>query len=630
MIVRELLTRLGYQVDERGIEKAKGALGGLKKFAAGLALGATFVAATKSAIGMAVQMENLQANFEVLLGSAEKAKKFSDEMIAFAAKTPYALGTISDVAKGLLSYDVNVQDTTKYLGQLGDIALGSEEKLQRMGLILGKVASAGKMDAQDLMQFIAAGFNPLVELSKTTGKSMLQLRNDMSQGKISFEMLTGTLQSATAEGGKFFGGMAKGAATLSGIWSTALDTVRLALGKMAAAFFPLMKQILQMVAALDFTALEAFFARAATGVQEMVTTISQSHAMPALLELRDAFLGLLAAIRGTATELGDGSVWRGLANLLIDVIATAANLAKAFIWVGRAFTWVMSLLGPLTGMMGPLLVLMMAMWSVNLVMQILASAAAANIFSVAMFGVSKAHIVATLSTAKATIAFIAEALALKQIGLAAHFAGAGLKAMALVPVPHFIALGIILAGLLYTINQINAAEQKALKEIQQQAEEREFQRAQGMWADRRGAVAKTRKEIEALKAAGVSEGDTRISELRERLANEEMLLRVHSKALDKASDERAVRLGRKKDESAPDFNATVDMAGQGAQVEMQKMIDGKSRQTNVTNNVSVDVSVPTDSHGGTPLTAGGVKDIANQAMRAALSVEMQKILIATL
>lgn len=629
MIVRELLTKLGYQVDEKGIEHAKDALGGLKKFAAGLALGATFVAATKSAIGMALQMENLQSNFEVLLGSADKAKKFSDELVAFAAKTPYALGSIFDVAAGLLTYDVSIQDTTKYLGQLGDIALGSEEKMASMGRILGQIASSGRMQGQDLMQFINAGFNPLVELSKMTGRSVLDLRKDMEQGKISFEMVTEAMRVATSEGGKFYKGMEKGSKTLSGMWSTAIDTIRLALGKMANAFFPLMKQVLAYISAIDFSGMEAFFERTAAGVQEMVTTIQNSYALPALLEVRAAFMQLLAAIRETVTEVGDGNVWQFLARVLIQVIGAVATITKAFIWFGRAVVWVSQLLGPFRELLAPLLFLMTAMWSLNLITQIIMATFAAKGFAVAMFGVSAAQMAAGIATAKTTLAFIWEALALKQIGLAAHFAGGALKAMALVPVPHFIALGVILAGLLYTINKINEAEAKALKEIQDQAEEKEFQRAQGMWADRRVAVAKTRKEIEELKAAGVSESDGRIQDLKERLSNEEMLLRVHSRALDKAAEERNARLGKKPDE-APDFNASIDMAGQNASVEMQRLVDGQAKQTTVTNNVSVDVSVPTDSHGGTPLTAGGVKDIAHQAMRAALSVEMQKILIATL
>jgi hypothetical protein len=55
------------------------------------------------------------------------------------------------------------------------------------------------------MQLINAGFNPLEEMSKKTGKSIGQLKDEMAKGAISSQDVADAIASATGEGGKFNG-----------------------------------------------------------------------------------------------------------------------------------------------------------------------------------------------------------------------------------------------------------------------------------------------------------------------------------------------------------------------------------------------------------------------------------------
>ena len=87
-------------------------------------------------------------------------------------------------------------------------------------LAFAQVSSAGKLQGQDLLQMINAGFNPLQEISRTTGKSMASLKEQMSQGGITAKMVEQAFKSATAEGGMFNGMMEKQSQTLAGKWST--------------------------------------------------------------------------------------------------------------------------------------------------------------------------------------------------------------------------------------------------------------------------------------------------------------------------------------------------------------------------------------------------------------------------
>ena len=63
---------------------------------------------------------------------------------------------------------------------------------------------------------VNAGFNPLEEIARKTGKSIGELKNEMSKGAITSKMVQDAFISATSAGGKFFGMSSEGAKTLNG------------------------------------------------------------------------------------------------------------------------------------------------------------------------------------------------------------------------------------------------------------------------------------------------------------------------------------------------------------------------------------------------------------------------------
>jgi len=104
--------------------------------------------------------------------------------------------------------------------------MGDTNKMQSLTLAYAQMSSAGKLQGQDLLQMINAGFNPLQELVKMTGKSMGTLRKEMEKGKISSSMVETAFQHATSKGGLFFGMMDKMSQTTSGKFSTMVGTLK--------------------------------------------------------------------------------------------------------------------------------------------------------------------------------------------------------------------------------------------------------------------------------------------------------------------------------------------------------------------------------------------------------------------
>lgn len=193
-------------------------------------IGAGIGAITK----LGAEAEMTATTFEVLVGSQEKAKNMLDEITALADKSPFGKLDLTDSVKQMMGLNVTAEDAMTYMRQLGDISAGSKDKLQSLSLVMGQVYSAGKLNGTDLMQFINAGFNPLLELTKIYPKKTYeQLKEAMGKGLITKEHVAMAIEHATSEGGQFYNMTERTAKTVAGRWSSAVENV----SKMAVALF---------------------------------------------------------------------------------------------------------------------------------------------------------------------------------------------------------------------------------------------------------------------------------------------------------------------------------------------------------------------------------------------------------
>ena len=270
MVIEELFTKLGFQVDPKGIDKAKASLSGLKKWIGGLALGAGLVSLAKTGIEAAMTMEGLTAQFTVMTGSAEKAKGVISEIADFAAKTPFDKLGLSNAAKTLMAFGMEADKVVPTLKMLGDVAGSDQNKLNSLALVFGQIQSAGRLTGGDLLQLINQGFNPLNTLAKISGKSMSEMKDAMSEGRISADMVTLAFQAATSEGGLFFGNLEAQSQTLQGRISTLKDNFVTALQNMAEAFLPLMKAGVDVLIAFDWTPIVATVQSVAGGIGALI------------------------------------------------------------------------------------------------------------------------------------------------------------------------------------------------------------------------------------------------------------------------------------------------------------------------------------------------------------------------
>ncbi|MCI6944844.1 MAG: tape measure protein [Faecalibacterium sp.] len=191
----------------------------------------------KSGVDYNATMESYLTNFKVMLGSEEAAATKLSEIRKMAASTPFSLDDLTSGTQTLLQFGIAADDTTGVLQRLGDISLGSAEKLQTLTRAYGKMSSAQKVTLENVNMMIDAGFNPLNQICDATGESMSDLYKRISDGKVSFSELEAAVEAATSQGGQFYNGMLEASQTFSGRMSTLKDNVSALTGELTSGLF---------------------------------------------------------------------------------------------------------------------------------------------------------------------------------------------------------------------------------------------------------------------------------------------------------------------------------------------------------------------------------------------------------
>lgn len=168
-------------------------------------------------ISVRAEFESMETSLKVLLGgSQERLDSIMGQIKEYALASPLNTKDMVGAVQMMTSFGIEAEKSIDYLKAIGDISMGDAGKFNSLSLAFSQMSSAGKLMGQDLMQMVNAGFNPLEEISRKTGKSIGELKNEMSKGAITSQMVQDAFISATSAGGKFFGMADEGSKTLNG------------------------------------------------------------------------------------------------------------------------------------------------------------------------------------------------------------------------------------------------------------------------------------------------------------------------------------------------------------------------------------------------------------------------------
>lgn len=168
-------------------------------------------------ISVRAEFEDMETSLKVLLGgNEERLSNIMGQIKEYALASPLNTKDMVGAVQMMTSFGIEAEKSIDYLKAIGDISMGDTGKFNSLALAFSQMSSAGKLMGQDLMQMVNQGFNPLEEIARKTGKSIGELKNEMSKGAISSKMVQDAFISATSAGGKFFGMADEGSKTLNG------------------------------------------------------------------------------------------------------------------------------------------------------------------------------------------------------------------------------------------------------------------------------------------------------------------------------------------------------------------------------------------------------------------------------
>ncbi|MFR4527883.1 MAG: tape measure protein [Bacteroides sp.] len=173
------------------------------------------------------EFQSMQTAIETMVGK-DMAGQLIPQIKELAKISPLTMSDMVGAEKMMLGFNIQAEDTIKYLKAISDISMGESSKFNSLTLAFSQMSAAGKLMGQDLNQMINAGFNPLQIISEKTEKSIATLKDEMSKGAVSAEMVQQAFIDATSAGGKFYNMSENASKTINGqlsMMQDALDSV---------------------------------------------------------------------------------------------------------------------------------------------------------------------------------------------------------------------------------------------------------------------------------------------------------------------------------------------------------------------------------------------------------------------
>ncbi len=326
-----------YQKNAKQAENTASATGKLRdgfNMLRAIALGYAGKTLFEALIGGNAEFEQYMTSFDVMLGSAEKAESMISEIEQFAANTPLQMDGVTQATELLLSYGVAQEDVMTRLQQLGDVSKGNAEKMQRVSLAYGQMVAKGKVTGEELRQMTEAGVPLMNALAESMGVTTAQLSKLIEKGQVGIPQLNSALESMTSEGGQFFGMMEKQSQTMSGLWSTLMDNVKIFAREAGEESFEYLKaELSDLMNTLNQMAADGSLSAMAKDIGGSIATVVKVivELVKIILSMKEAIITVTGAWVGFKSAILIENIVLGLTNgfkaLITTLTATKSVMA---------------------------------------------------------------------------------------------------------------------------------------------------------------------------------------------------------------------------------------------------------------------------------------------------------------
>lgn len=174
------------------------------------------------------EVEKLKTGLSVVFGSDTEANTMFEGIKEYSLASPFGVEQTTEMATLLKQsgiYGTELLDTMK---MIGDTAGGNEEKFRRIANNYAQIASIGKASMLDMRQFAYAGIPIYKKVAEELGVSQSVLRQMISDGEVTNEVIEKVFKTMTSEGGEFYKAVERGAETLNARLVNLKDSMNMA------------------------------------------------------------------------------------------------------------------------------------------------------------------------------------------------------------------------------------------------------------------------------------------------------------------------------------------------------------------------------------------------------------------
>lgn len=186
----------------------------------------------QSAFNRADTMYAFEKAMTRITGSSEEAGKVLKSVNEVVKGTPYGLDIAAKAVQGFANSNIEIGHSVKYVQSWADAIAaygdGSNDTLQRVTFQLNQMASKGKVSLEELNVAMEAGIPALQIYADATGQSVSEVRDQISDGKITAEQFFATMDTAFRQGTSSFKGIEGAAKDMGATWSGTFDNMKAA------------------------------------------------------------------------------------------------------------------------------------------------------------------------------------------------------------------------------------------------------------------------------------------------------------------------------------------------------------------------------------------------------------------
>lgn len=191
---------------------------------------------SKASIQAYSEIETLKTGLSIISPTQVQADTLFRDVADYATRSPYGVAQSTELVTLLKQSGVNDSELMSTLTMLGDTAGGNMEKLKRIANNYAQIVSIGKASMLDMRQFAYAGIPIFEAVSKELGVTQQALREMISDGKVTSDVIEKVFKDLTSSNGIFANATEIGAKTFSARKQNLADTKQLALSSMGERF----------------------------------------------------------------------------------------------------------------------------------------------------------------------------------------------------------------------------------------------------------------------------------------------------------------------------------------------------------------------------------------------------------